>query len=156
MVLLIRGKSTCAICGRVIAVEDSVVGFAAFLDPTHRLWRYSDAAMHGPCYEAWPERAEFEALYAAAEAQQMPSSTPARLKELWRSREHDREAQQLKDERHNHGHERVMTTVRDGGAACPHCGARATTFRDLGGTARRRLACLTCHRSFSAEDLRLG
>jgi hypothetical protein len=63
MALYFSGKSTCALCGEVIQKDQGVIGYPAFLRPTHRLWKYSDAVFHAACHEDWPDRAEFEALY---------------------------------------------------------------------------------------------
>jgi predicted RNA-binding Zn-ribbon protein involved in translation (DUF1610 family) len=146
VVLLIRGKSACSICGSVIAVGEDAVGFAPCLDPSHPLWSCSDSAMHASCYETWSEKERFSALYAEAEARRQKVG----IEPL------DRASQRLADERHNLRHDEILTLVRDRGAACPHCGVRSTAYRELAGTARRRLACVTCYRSFNADELCLA
>lgn len=64
MALLMRGKTICPVCGRVIAVGDEVVATPSFLRPSHQLARFSDAAFHRRCFEGSPERAEVERLLA--------------------------------------------------------------------------------------------
>jgi hypothetical protein len=59
-----RGKTICAICGEVIAVDDDVFATPAFLRPTDQLARYSDAAFHRRCFEGSGERAEVDRLLA--------------------------------------------------------------------------------------------
>lgn len=59
-----RGKSTCPLCGQVLGKDDANFGTTHFIaDRNDPLWRFSDAAMHGTCFEAWEHRAEFEAKY---------------------------------------------------------------------------------------------
>jgi hypothetical protein len=53
MALVIRGKTTCSVCGLILEPNQDVVGFPHFLPPDHRLWRFSDSAMHNSCYEQW-------------------------------------------------------------------------------------------------------
>lgn len=82
MTLVIRGKTTCALCGRVLELGETIVGFTHFLGPQHPLWRYSDSAMHRACYERWPERATFDQAYAdwtiCAKAAAREAATPER------------------------------------------------------------------------------
>lgn len=64
MAILILGKSACALCGEVIVTEHELVATSHFIsDPSHPLWRYSDAAMHCDCFQRWPHREEFVAEY---------------------------------------------------------------------------------------------
>jgi hypothetical protein len=42
---------------------EDLVAFPAFLLPTHRLYRFSDAAFHRSCFADLPERQELERLY---------------------------------------------------------------------------------------------
>ncbi len=55
MALLVRGKTTCPICGRVIEQGDDAVAFPAFvsnrLDP---VFRFSDGAFHRLCVQEDP------------------------------------------------------------------------------------------------------
>jgi hypothetical protein len=81
MVLLIRGKSRCPICGNVIGLDDEVVGTTAFLKKTHRLARFSDAAFHRECFESCPERAEVEQLYLRFE--EIMATAPSSSFEEW-------------------------------------------------------------------------
>jgi hypothetical protein len=153
--VFLRGKSPCPICGRLIARDEAVVAFTHFLGREHRLWRFSDCAMHKECFEIWPDRDEFEALYEAFKERVRLMRTPERLEERRRERARADEARRRDDREHNERHKRVMTIVRTEGAKCPHCGTRAVEYRELTGAARLRLACLACHRSLNACDLQL-
>lgn len=153
MVLLFKG-SKCALCGEVL--EKDVVGFAPFLDPEHRLWPYSDSAMHAACFDAWPEKDEFQALYVAAREKQRALDTPERIEERRRAHAEASEARDRRDQEHNARHASIMVMVAQHGAACPHCGSRSTSYRELRGTDRLRLACLGCARSCDADELAIG
>lgn len=155
MVLLLRGKSKCSVCGAVISASDEIVGFTAFLGPEHPLWRYSDSAMHKGCFAAWPDRKEFAALYDAFKERSASMRAPEALADAKRRDDAAKEAQLRDDREHNVGHARIMDVVRARGASCPHCGTHAVEYRELRGTARLRLACLSCARSFDASELRL-
>lgn len=63
MAIIIRGKSTCGLCGEVLGASAQIVGFPAFLPATHELSRYSDSAFHTECFTNWSERETFERLY---------------------------------------------------------------------------------------------
>jgi hypothetical protein len=73
MALFIRGKSTCPLCGGVLAEADDVAAFPAFLKPDHELGAFSDTAFHRQCFEEHPRAAEVSALYR-------------RYREIWDSR----------------------------------------------------------------------
>lgn len=73
MALIFPGKTTCALCQRIIETEDEVIGFPAFLPSEHRFYRYSDAAFHRQCFQEWPDGPEFEHLYQ-------------RFRRIWESR----------------------------------------------------------------------
>ena len=64
MALIIRGKSTCAICGKILADGDELVATTHFIpnedDP---LWRFSDAGMHYACFQEWEHREVFVSKY---------------------------------------------------------------------------------------------
>ncbi|MCA9584494.1 MAG: hypothetical protein KC657_03965 [Myxococcales bacterium] len=156
MVLLIRGKSRCSRCGQVLAKEDEIVGFTHFLGAEHHLWRYSDSAMHAACFKDWPEKDEFERLYAEAGEKRRALAKPERIEELRRAQAQEHEARIRRDAEHNASHARIMATVQEHGAVCPHCGLRSTSFRELDGTDRLRLACRACGRSCNADELNLA
>jgi hypothetical protein len=59
MALIFPGSSKCALCKRVVEVEDDIVATSHFLGPDHRLSRYSDAPMHRECFLAWSDRRAF-------------------------------------------------------------------------------------------------
>jgi len=64
MALLLRGKTECLLCHEVIGKDDEVVGTTHFIaDQADPLWRYSDAAFHKKCFDAWEGRDEFLARY---------------------------------------------------------------------------------------------
>lgn len=63
MAILIRGKSTCLLCARIIDIEDEVRGFPAFLKPTRRLGKFSDAIFHVRCLIGSDEADEAQSLY---------------------------------------------------------------------------------------------
>jgi hypothetical protein len=66
MALLIRGKSTCPLCGAVISATADVVATPAFLRSSHELSRFSDAVFHRECFDAAPERVTVERLLREA------------------------------------------------------------------------------------------
>jgi hypothetical protein len=68
MAIVISGVTTCRICGFAVENETGYFATTAFLGDSHRLWPFSDAAMHWPCYASWPDRAEFAKLYSDANA----------------------------------------------------------------------------------------
>jgi hypothetical protein len=76
MAMIIRGKTICPLCGRVLAEDDEVVSFPAFLRPEHELGAFSDAAYHLQCFEVHPRAGEVSALYQ-------------RYREIWDSRPRD-------------------------------------------------------------------
>lgn len=58
----------CALCGQVIADDllksNAFVATSHFIgEPSHPLWRFSDAAMHCECFMAWDKRSEFVRLF---------------------------------------------------------------------------------------------
>lgn len=63
MAILLRGKTACLLCGEIIGPDDEVRGFPAFLRPTHRLGKFSDAAFHERCLTSSAEAAEAQRLY---------------------------------------------------------------------------------------------
>lgn len=63
MAILLRGKTTCPLCCRVIADGEPARGFPAFLKATHRLGMFSDASFHESCLEASKEASEAQQLY---------------------------------------------------------------------------------------------
>jgi len=62
--IIIRGVTACPICGDVIADGDALVSTTHFIhDETHELYRYSDSAMHQPCFVRWECRDAFRAAF---------------------------------------------------------------------------------------------
>lgn len=69
MALIIRGKTLCHICGRVLAEDDKVQLFPpALVAPTSAAAHLNDSGVHLSCFEALPEHDEAaEALLAYLE-----------------------------------------------------------------------------------------
>ena len=64
MAMIALGHTKCPLCGAVLQAEDDLVATSHFIaSPSDPLWRYSDAAMHRPCFVAWELRAQFVARY---------------------------------------------------------------------------------------------
>jgi len=60
MALILRGKTSCALCNVVIKDNDEVVATSHFIaDTEDPLWRFSDAAMHKKCFVEWDQRGLF-------------------------------------------------------------------------------------------------
>ncbi len=76
MALVFRGISKCLLCEQVIATNDDVIAFPAFLPAGHPLSRYSDSALHQGCFAACPDRMEIESLYS-------------RVRRIWEERPKD-------------------------------------------------------------------
>lgn len=68
MALFVVGSSKCAICRLVVSTSAEAMLFPAFLEPGHRLHRYSDAVFHRECFEAWIDRVEFVRLLSKFQA----------------------------------------------------------------------------------------
>ena len=55
MAIVLRGKSKCSICGKVLEEGQEIVMFSPFvsneMDP---LWMFSDAAFHASCFQEHP------------------------------------------------------------------------------------------------------
>jgi hypothetical protein len=67
MAIIFLGLSECPLCGEVLKTGQSLVETSAFIEnPSHRLWKYSDAAMHYECFQSWPLREEFVATFNKA------------------------------------------------------------------------------------------
>ena len=64
MAIVLRGKTECSVCSRVIHHEDEIVSTPHFIsDEQDALWRFSDSAIHRSCFLEWDHRAEFVARY---------------------------------------------------------------------------------------------
>lgn len=54
----------CAICDQPLGTDQPKIATSHFIaDQTDPLWRFSDAAMHYECFQAWKHRQEFVAKY---------------------------------------------------------------------------------------------
>ena len=83
MALLIRGKSACPLCGKVISENDEVVATPALLKSTHPLAAFSDAAFHQECFAAHPDGAEVEQLLARFKEKMANAPTSLEEYEAW-------------------------------------------------------------------------
>ncbi len=64
MAIFMIGITRCALCGKVLDVDDSHVGTTHFItDSGHPLYCYSDAIMHRACFLRWEHRAAFVEAY---------------------------------------------------------------------------------------------
>lgn len=64
MAIVILGLTQCPLCDEILAAGQSTVATSHFIQsPEHPLWRFSDAAMHYDCFQAWPMREAFVAEY---------------------------------------------------------------------------------------------
>jgi hypothetical protein len=62
--IVLRGKTECSVCGKVIVDGDDIVATSHFIaDKNDPMWRFSDSAMHRPCFLDWDHRAEFVAKF---------------------------------------------------------------------------------------------
>jgi hypothetical protein len=88
MALIFRGKTTCVVCGEVLAEGDEIVGLPHFATaPDDRHWRYSDAGFHRDCLASLPDRPEIERRLVALRAEQdeLQQRTDKALLRAWRS-----------------------------------------------------------------------
>jgi hypothetical protein len=66
MALIVVGRTSCAICDRVLEIGDQIVATTHFIaDPTDPLWPFSDACMHKWCFLHWDQRQSFVSRYNA-------------------------------------------------------------------------------------------
>ncbi len=137
----------------MIGVGDPIVGFPAFLEPGHRLWPFSDTAMHGACFASWPDRHEFQRLQREAKAQRRRTVATARRENHGRVEDALRRAREVEAMVHDHEHARAMNLVALLGGTCPSCGVTSKGYRVLAGP-RKRVVCPSCGRSCNAFDLR--
>ena len=63
MAIILSGSSTCSICGEILQKSNDIIGWTAFLNKEHKLWKYSDSGMHRICFENWGHKNKFEELY---------------------------------------------------------------------------------------------
>lgn len=68
MAVIVRGKSRCRLCGRILEEDDEIVGFPAFLPPGHELSIFSEAAFHVRCFTADPRSPAVRSLFARYES----------------------------------------------------------------------------------------
>ncbi|MFZ5625543.1 MAG: hypothetical protein ACOY71_14145 [Gemmatimonadota bacterium] len=59
-----RGTAICALCGDAIRPDEPAVVTPDFVaDDADPLWRFTDAAMHCPCFLVWDRRRAFIARF---------------------------------------------------------------------------------------------
>ena len=64
MAIVLRGMSKCSICGVVIQEDDEIVATTHFIsNENDPLWRFSDSAMHKPCFLDWEHKDNFVKKY---------------------------------------------------------------------------------------------
>ena len=63
MALIFEGESRCSIRNEAMDTDKNVVLWSAFLDRSHKLWKYSDSGMHQECFSRWKHKEEFEDAY---------------------------------------------------------------------------------------------
>jgi hypothetical protein len=68
MALVVRGVSTCAICGRLADDLPYLATSGVFFPPGDPLFPFCDAPLHWDCYEHWPERSRFARQYVSSRA----------------------------------------------------------------------------------------
>lgn len=72
--IVVRGKTACSLCGRLISETDNTVMFPHFLwDDTHPLFRFSDTAMHRRCFVGWEDAKQFRMIYNTRWPEIMPT-----------------------------------------------------------------------------------
>jgi hypothetical protein len=62
MALILLGKSSCLLCGRLLLEGEPLTALPAIADTTHPLYHYFDAGFHQTCFDQWDGR---EAVRAA-------------------------------------------------------------------------------------------
>ena len=65
MALVIRGKTRCGLCCKILGQSEAVVAFPAFLSKEHPLSTYSDAAFHENCFRRSSDAQQLVQLYEA-------------------------------------------------------------------------------------------
>ena len=64
MALVLMGRTTCTICGVMLAETDALVATSGGpIDPADALWKFQDAAMHQSCFVSWPLRDAFRSRF---------------------------------------------------------------------------------------------
>ncbi|HLG17589.1 MAG TPA: hypothetical protein VJH03_24305 [Blastocatellia bacterium] len=64
MAVIVRGKSACSVCGKVIEERDQIVATSQFIqDKADPLWPFSNTAIHKRCFLGWKLRSEFVDRY---------------------------------------------------------------------------------------------
>ena len=63
MALLIPGKTSCLLCGKLIESHQTTEGFPPFLGASHPLSQYSDAVFHSECFAICPDRDSVRNLF---------------------------------------------------------------------------------------------
>ena len=81
MALLLLGKSTCSLCGKLLHAGEDLVGLPALTDASHPLYAYFDQGFHHECFAQWPHR---EAALAAVRTDQQLFKASAEYQQLLR------------------------------------------------------------------------
>ena len=64
MALIIRGKTICRLCNKILQKEDKIVAFPALLAADHQYSEFSDAAFHLSCFQKDPRSVEIESSFS--------------------------------------------------------------------------------------------
>ena len=102
MALIFLGKSTCSICGAVLASGQAIIGCPHVVPIGDPLRRFSDSGMHESCFEQWEHRERMLELYGGAigEIRDEPEPVKTRLGVLGSADERAALLQQLQQLRH--------------------------------------------------------
>jgi hypothetical protein len=85
MSIIIPGKTTCVVCGELVSSATVAVAFPAFLKPSHRLARFSDAVLHTDCLKVSEDAVEAQRLHRRYQDiwQSRPRNLPLNEAEAW-------------------------------------------------------------------------
>ena len=56
MALILLGKSSCPLCGRLLLEGEPWTALPAIADTAHPLYSYFDAGLHQTCFDQWDSR----------------------------------------------------------------------------------------------------
>lgn len=58
MAIILRGKSLCPLCGRLLLEGESLTALPAIADTAHPLYNFFDSGFHQGCFDEWAYRKE--------------------------------------------------------------------------------------------------
>ncbi|MBS1513017.1 MAG: hypothetical protein JST86_19425 [Bacteroidetes bacterium] len=62
MAIILLNSSICALCGKILAETDEVIGLPPVSFSDHPLYKYFDSGFHKQCYDTWNEKETIEEL----------------------------------------------------------------------------------------------